>query len=374
MILLATRPLIQLLRVPFSAAARLSLRFEQIALGYVVGDVLGYSLAIAVVFLGGGPIALIMPVLMGPLTVLVNSMRLAYPLPKVPREQRESILPVLRDAIRVWLGQWATGISRHVPPLVLALFVTDSETGLYNWAALISIQVNVLLTENLRIAMVPIFSNLQKEPKRLISGFLVAARGMSGVTLPLFAGAAAVSPILIPVVFGPKWIPAISIAAILLMAQSFASTTSLCTSLLKGTGRYRVWLYLQLTRATAFISTAFIASWLGGSHGLAWGMFILFTIFPLLALYICVRGHGRVVDVIQINGTPLIACIPFTLVAFAALSLEADWFSFLVWCPLMLLGGIACYIVIMRLLDRERCNEITTIIGSVLKRVRPSRA
>ena len=52
--------------------------------------------------------------------------------------------------------------------------MTDSETGLYVWAALISVQVNVLLTENLRVVMVPIFSNLQEEPKRLISGFLQA--------------------------------------------------------------------------------------------------------------------------------------------------------------------------------------------------------
>ena len=373
LILLATRPLIQVLRAPFTAAARLSLRFEQLAIGFMLGDVLGYSMAILVLFMGGGPIALIMPILFLPLVVLLNSMRMSWPLPKVPRDQRESMLPMLKDATRVWLSQWLIGVSRNVPVLVLAYFVTDGETGLYNWAALISMQVNVLLTDNIKIAMVPIFSNLQKQPDRLVSGFLQAARGMSGVTLPLFAGATAITPVLIPVIFGDRWIPAISIAAILLMAQSFASTNSLCVSLLKGTGRYRVWLYLQSVRTIAFMATAFLCSWLAGGIGLAWGMFAMFTIFPLATLYICARGHSSLLGVMRINGIPLFASLPFILVAIGTSFLEPDWLSLLVWCPLMLIGGLFAYIAIMRVIDAHRCREIITILRQLYEKLRSLR-
>ena len=373
LILLATRPLIQVLRAPFTAAARLSLRFEQLAIGFMLGDVLGYSMAILVLFMGGGPIALIMPILFLPLVVLLNSMRMSWPLPKVPRDQRESMLPMLKDATRVWLSQWLIGVSRNVPVLVLAYFVTDGETGLYNWAALISMQVNVLLTDNIKIAMVPIFSNLQKQPDRLVSGFLQAARGMSGVTLPLFAGATAITPVLIPVIFGDRWIPAISIAAILLMAQSFASTNSLCVSLLKGTGRYRVWLYLQSVRTIAFMATAFLCSWLAGGIGLAWGMFAMFTIFPLATLYICARGHSSLLEVMRINGIPLFASLPFILVAIGTSFLEPDWLSLLVWCPLMLIGGLFAYIAIMRAIDAHRCREIITILRQLYEKLRSLR-
>lgn len=374
LMLLATRPLIQVLRAPFTAAARLSMRFEQLAIGFMLGDVLGYSMAILVLFMGGGPIALIMPILFLPLVVLVNSMRMSWPLPKVPKDQREPMLPMLKDAVQVWLSQWSIGISRHVPPLVLAFFVTDGETGLYNWAALISIQVNVLLTDNIKIAMVPIFSNLQKQPDRLVSGFLQAARGMSGVTLPLFAGATAITPVLIPVIFGEIWIPAISIAAILLMAQSFATTNSLCVSLLKGTGRYQTWLRLQTVRTIAFISTAFIGSWLAGGIGLAWGMFVMFTIFPMVTLYICARGHTSLLGVLRINGIPLFASLPFILVAIGTGFLDADWLSLLVWCPLMLIGGLLAYVVIMRIIDADRCREIVTILRQIYQRLQSLRS
>ena len=373
LILLAIQPLIMLLRTPFAAAARLSLRFEQIAIGYLIGDILGYSLAIVVLFLGGGPVALIMPMMVLPIVVLLNSMRLAWPLPKVPRDQRESILPVLRDAAQLCLGQWATNISRFVPPLVLAWFVTDSETGLYVWAALISVQVNVLLTENLRVVMVPIFSNLQEEPKRLISGFLQACRGLSGLTMPLFAGAAAVTPILIPVVFDPKWLPAVPIAAILLLAQSFACTNSVSVSLLRGTGRYRLWINLQFTRAIAFVATAILCSWLGGNMGLTWGMFVMFTTFSFVTLYLCIRGYGTITEVLKIYGAPLVASTPFIFVALGALELEANWLSCLVWCPLMLMGGLLLYIAVMRVIDRSRYDEFAVILGSVITRVRSAR-
>ncbi|MAJ45706.1 MAG: hypothetical protein CBC35_00080 [Planctomycetes bacterium TMED75] len=373
LILLATRPLIQVLRAPFTAAARLSLRFEQLAIGFMLGDILGYSMAILVLFMGGGPIALIMPIIFLPLVVLANSMRMSWPLPKVPKDQREPMLPMLKDAVRVWLSQWSIGMSRNLPPLILAFFVTDGETGLYNWAALISVQVNALLTDNIKIAMVPIFSNLQKQPDRLISGFLQAARGMSGVTLPLFAGATAITPVLIPVIFGEKWIPAVSIAAILLMAQSFASTNSLCVSLLKGTGRYRTWLWLQAVRTIAFIATAFIGSWLAGGIGLAWGMFVMFTIFPLATLWICARGHSSLIEVVRINGIPLFASLPFILVAIGTGFLDADWLSLLVWCPLMLIGGLLAYIVIMRIIDADRCREIMTILRQMYQRLQSLR-
>lgn len=371
--LLAIQPLIMLLRTPFAAAARLSLRFEQIAIGFLVGDILGYSLAIVIVFLGGGPIGLIIPLLVLPLTVMLNSMRLAWPLPKVPREEREPMFPILKDATRLCLGQWAMGISRHVPPLILAFFVTDSETGLYNWAALISVQVNVLLTQNLRTAMVPIFSNLQTEPKRLVAGFLQASRAMSGLTMPLFAGAAAVTPVLIPVVFGEKWVPAIPIAATLLVAQSFNSTNSICISLLKGTGRYRIWINLQFARAFMFIATAVFSIWLAGSMGLAWGMFAMITGFSFLNLFFCVRGHAGLIAVLRIYAAPLIACFPFILVAYGALALEPNLLSFLVWCPLMLLGGLVIYIAMMRVLDRNRYEEVSGIFRDVIGKIRSTR-
>ena len=283
------------------------------------------------------------------------------------------MFPLLKDATRLCLGQWAMGISRHVPPLILAFFVTDSETGLYNWAALISVQVNVLLTQNLRTAMVPIFSNLQTEPKRLVAGFLQASRAMSGLTMPLFAGAAAVTPVLIPVVFGEKWVPAIPIAATLLVAQSFNSTNSICISLLKGTGRYRIWINLQFARAIMFITTAVLCIWLAGSMGLAWGMFAMITGFSLLTLFLCIREHAGLGAVFRIHAAPLVACFPFIFVAYGALALEPNWLSFLLWCPLMLLGGLVIYIATMRMLDRSRYDEVSGIFRDIARKIRPAR-
>lgn len=373
-VLLGIRPLINLLATPFAAAATLTLRFEQIAFGTLVGDVIGYGIAIGVVLMGGGAIGLVLPVVLFPLTVLINSARISGALPKIEAADREPILPLLKDAILLWIGQWSIGASRQVPALVLAVFASSSETGYYTWATLISVQVNVVLTVNLSNALVPIFSNLQNDPRRVSHGFMRAARTISGFTMPLFIGAAAVTPVLIPVVFGAQWNPAIEIAAILLIAQSFSATQSLCTSVLKGTGRFGTWFRIQFVQTVFFIGTAALASWAGGAIGLTWGMFVLFTLFPQIMIWLCVRHEHSVLEVIRINGLPMLACLPFVLVALGSRSITPDWLALLVWCPLMLLVALAAYILLIRLVEPARYRELLGVTGEVWRKLRRAKA
>ena len=107
--------------------------------------------------------------------------------------------------------------------------------------------------------------------------------------------------------------------------------------------------------------------------GLTWGMFAMFTGFSFVTLYLCIRGQAGLAEVFRVYAAPLVACFPFIFVAYGALALGPNWLSFLVWCPLMLLGGLVIYTATMRLLDRKRYDEVSGIFRDIIGKIRSGR-
>ena len=61
----------------------------------------------------------------------------------------------------------------------------------------------------------PVLAKLQDEPARLKRAFLTLIEIVATINLPLVAGMAAVAPLLVPVMFGNKWLPIVPIMQIL---------------------------------------------------------------------------------------------------------------------------------------------------------------
>ena len=79
-------------------------------------------------------------------------------------------------------------------------------------------------------------------------------------------------------------------------------------------------------------------------------------------------------EVIRINGLPMLACLPFVLVAVGSRAITPDWLALLVWCPLMLLAALAAYVLLVRLIEPARYTELLGVAGEVWRKLRRSKA
>ena len=360
--MLSFQPLLISLSVPFVAMMRLKLRFGQIAGANLSGNVVGYALAIGLAFLGAGPIALMMPQFVFPIVVGVFMYFLARPLVSSRKEDRERKRSIAADSAYLWGAQWIHTATLQAPYLILGFFVSSREVGYYFFAFLLSIQILVLLSQNLAGALTPIFSNLQEKPERLTSAFLRSVGAISGISIPLCLGVAACAPVFIPILFTERWAPSVPFVIILFVSQAFACSNSSSGSLMRGTGLYRTWLVLQVVQGVTVLGAVVLASWLGGAMAVAWTILGQHMIFAPLSIYLCVRGQTRKRVIARIHGLPMIACIPLIPVGLVLGDMGPTLIAMLLWTPLLLVGSAILYVLIMRILDRERYDEITGIM------------
>jgi O-antigen/teichoic acid export membrane protein len=95
------------------------------------------------------------------------------------------------------------------------------------------IRINPIMT---RVAF-PVFSKIQQDVKLLKHSYIKMLNLLSSVNAPLLIGMIAVAPIIIPVIFGSQWIPAILLVQILAFFSLIRSTGNPVGSLLLAKGR-----------------------------------------------------------------------------------------------------------------------------------------
>lgn len=368
LLVLAIRPLLIAMRVPFAALMRLELRFGQLAGVNLVSNGSGHLSAITFALLGAGPLALVAPQIVFPILAAILMYFLVRPVRTAPREQRERKRTIARDSAFLWGAQWIHTATLQTPYLILGFFVSSREVGYFYFAFLLSVQIILMLSNNVSSALTPIFSNLQDDKERLASAFIRSVGAMAGISIPLFLAATASVSVFLPILFGERWSPSIPLLVILLGSQALASTNNASGSLLKGSGRYKTWLFLQIGQGVILLTAVVIASWLGGTEAVAWTMLGQQVVFAPLSIYLCVHGHVRKRAVARVHLIPLIACIPMIPVGIVLARMGPTLMALLVWMPILLASASVVYIVIMRVLDRERYEELTNIIAGIKRK------
>jgi O-antigen/teichoic acid export membrane protein len=108
------------------------------------------------------------------------------------------------------------------------------------------------------------FSRLQEDAHRLRQGFLLATKYVGLCAAPVLMGLFLIAPDLIRVVFGAKWMPAVSVLRILSIAGFFKSQSIVWTSVLPAVGRVDVLFRLSVGSALIYVPAFFV--------GLHWGI------------------------------------------------------------------------------------------------------
>lgn len=282
--------LINPLGTQFQLLLQKSLCFRRLALIEISAALVGASVAVVTARFGQGVFALIWGTLSSNMT---------------------STLLLLSVGLREWRPQWhfryadLTGylsfgcyqmgersinyLNSALDQLLVGSLLGAQALGYYKLAWSLAVQpigrINPILT---RVAF-PLFARIQNEPERLQKGFLLVLRMLSTVNAPLLLGLSAVAPVLIPVVFGTQWLPAVPLVQVLAFVTLMRSIGNPVGSLLLAKGRADLGFKWNCLLLVTQLPGVYLGAYLWDALGVAISLVILQLIFSVFNYLVLIR-------------------------------------------------------------------------------------
>ena len=238
-------PLLQVLSLTFVLTAastvpmamlRRELRFRSLALRTLFsiagGGVVGITLAV----MGFGPWALVgQQVTAAALSVV--ALWLATGWRPSRRFSTQHFRELFGFGAKVVASDLLLYITRYTDNLLIGVFRTTQELGIYAVGYRILDSANSLLVGIARKITFPALSRLQHDPERSRRAYFRVTRLSATLILPAYIGLALVAPELIPLIFGAQWAESGPVAAVLFLVGPAYSFQGFGTSLLMAAGR-----------------------------------------------------------------------------------------------------------------------------------------
>ena len=212
------------------------LAFRDIAVGTLIGSLSGACTAIALASAGLGVWALAFQPVVG---TLVTLLYLAFRARWRPdfRLQLASVSGLLKFSGQLLLSNIAAHVTRNLTSLILGPAMGVAALGMINMAQTIAWLPVAQFSQTVVRATFPVFAKLQDEMDRFREGFYRATGLVALFAFPLMTGIAALADDLVPVVFGPKWVPASLLVTIACIPALVQSVTTLSGTTLLAVGR-----------------------------------------------------------------------------------------------------------------------------------------
>ena len=257
-VVVAQRPLADAAFMLPNARLRSQLAYRRIAM-IDAGVILFATVSgVAMAYFGAGASAIIFP----PIAMIwLRAFFYARAIRKDSRAASVSVSPSVNHSLArplaqrfavAALGQYLHNILLCVDVIVLSFFASETEIGLFGFAAQLAMQANVVIAIQLGGVLQPIFAHIHNDAVRQVSGFIRATRLLSAVAVPLSLIQAALAVPAFTLLFAAKWQGSIAVFATLSVGQAFVFVTAPAIALLKAQGRFKayfVWQFAQLSAA-----------------------------------------------------------------------------------------------------------------------------
>lgn len=357
--------LINPLGTQFQLLLQKNLRFRRLALIEISAALVGASVAVVTARFGQGVFALIWGTLSSNAT---------------------STVLLLIVGLREWRPQWhfrsvdlkgylsfgcyqmgersVNYFNSTLDQLLIGSLLGAQTLGYYKLAWSLAIQpigrINSILT---RVAF-PLFARIQNEPERLQKGFLLVLRMLSIVNAPLLLGLAAVAPLLIAVVFGEQWIPAVPLVQVLAFVTLMRSMGNPVGSLLLAKGRADLGFKWNCLLLVTQLPGVYLGAYLGDALGVAVSLVILQLIYSIFNYLILIRTLiGPCLRDYSLSMLPALGLASAMGVAVLTISNTMIQVSIL-GLVLIISIGMLLFIFLMALFQRE---QIITFKSLVMK-------
>lgn len=246
----------------------IDLRFVFIARLNTAMAVASSVLSVLIAMQGFGPYAMVMPV------VVVNALRMVLGLWLAP--VRWTLLPrwsrcqvMLGDGWKMMLSLFFFQVVWQCDNLILGVFHTEQQVGIYFFAFYLSAQTLSMLSNNLASVLLPILGRMSGNQQRQNQGLIQACRYLCAIGLPLCFIQAAVGGPLLRVVWQDRWVSAIPAFQALSIGWAFRLIGLPSVSLLQAQGRLNAYLYFAIASAFSFVIVITIAAHVGAATTVA---------------------------------------------------------------------------------------------------------
>lgn len=223
--------------------------------------------------------------------------------------------------------------------LVIGKVYGASDLGILNRAASVIALPTGIISQVIARTALPLFAARTHDPEALRRGFRMAISLAMLLSMPLTAGLAVLSDLVIVTVFGEKWLPAAPLLAIMALGATMLPLQILNLQLLLAQGGSRTFLTLEIRKK--LLGTLFLG--IGCFFGIT-GVATASFLFTFIALYINVRptklalNYGIFEQLGDVRG--IIAATIFMVAGVYALRQMIEIPSILSLCALIASGGV----------------------------------
>lgn len=157
----------------------------------------------------------------------------------------------------------------QIDQLYVGVVLGAQALGYYAFAWNLVLQPMMKLNFVLTRVAFPVFARVQLDNRRLQRGYMTLLWLLTSINAPVLIGCAAIAPLLVPTIFGPQWLPAVTIVQILALVSLFVSITNPADSVMLAMGRtdlafrWRFWLLFPE------LVGIYVGGRLGGLQGVA---------------------------------------------------------------------------------------------------------
>lgn len=169
--------------------------------------------------------------------------------------------------------------SANLDYIIIGKFLGAVPLGIYTLAYQLVVVPLVKINPVITNVMFPVFSKMQHDNKRLASGYLKVVSLIAMISFPLLTGLAVVSPIIIPLFWGDKWLGAIPLIQILCVMGILKSLGNCIGSVLLAKGRADIGFKINVVSVMLYLCAFFYMVRLGVIY-----IAIAHVIIPILLL------------------------------------------------------------------------------------------
>lgn len=246
--------------------------------------------------------------------------------------------------------------------LLFGLFHGMAALGLLNFAIRIIDETGNLIVSSVNSVSLAAFASIQRAGGDLRTAFERGTHFIMLLSAPMFFGLAAVAPVMVPILFGDKWSPAVPALQLLAFFWALRMSRILAPVALRAVGYQRSG---AINAMVALAATA-VALWLTRDASftlavVAYGVRVLVTL-PLgyfqLARFASIppASQGRPL------GRPLIAALAMAYAVYTLDQLLAGQVAAMVRLICLISAGCTVYIGIILLIDRRSIRDLLSMI------------
>jgi len=257
-------------------------------------------------------------------------------------------------------------VNSRADNLIIGYFLGATPLGYYDVAYKLFQNGLNAITQTVSSVAFSTFSRLQTDRDRMRQGFLTATRTVSVAAFPIFAGTAVVAPEVIGLLFGTKWLPlSAQVYQVLAVGGALQAVFYFNSPVMMACGKPHWRLGINLLNA---VLNVMLFTW-----AVQWGVVAVAIAFVVRGYLVAPLQIILVRSLISLNlrsylkqfGMPLFSTAILSGVVWGLTHVMMPATGALIALGVAGLGGIACYVATVYVVDRALFVKITDLVRSV---------